>query len=422
MYRASDTKARRGTKYKLTFPTVPSLKTTPTKVFLKQKQGFHDILTIEFPVSSDVWFENLTTGTPVKFSWAQGMQEKNWFGYVSFTTKEVAAQRKQYLRVQCIGSSFLLKQRVTRVFPNSTVTEAVTTICNEFGIKANIQPSKRRFEQLIIPGLSYWEWIQEQARKLGYAAYMDELTLLFKPFDSIVDMKAQNVPVLSMHTKGAKFAEQWLDRTLDYIEVTHGHYLEGVASPKSLKHVGGVNPDTGQVLSATQSPDTVGTNLREAGYSPFFDEYRSDIVVETTVAAEEAVSGAAGLARFTTPAIVKCQGDPRIHPFGVILVERTGKLTDGFWIVQDALHIFGRTGEYQMELTALTDGTKDNLATPIRPRTPSRIGVIDVKTLMQDQLLSGTGLNVALLGKDRLPSLANSLPSFFTLCWINLGA
>lgn len=417
MYRGSDSKHRRGTKYTVSFPTFPTLKALPTKLYLVQKQGHHDLLTMEFPIVSDLWFENLKTGAPVQFVWKQGAQEKFWYGYVSFTTKEVLAQRKQVMKVQCIGASFLLKQKSVQVFTDTTITDCVKKITDNFGIKLVTVPSTRKFEQLTISGHSYWEWIQEQAKRLGYAAYMDGMALHFKPLDKVIDTKANNVPILSMHSSMAKFASQDLDRTLDYIEVTQGHYIESVDSLRTNKYVSGINPFTGEVISTNMSPESVGDNLRSNNYSSLFNEYRSDIVIDNEAAAKEASEGVAHLGRFSTPARVKCQGDPRIQPYAPVLVEKTGPLTDGYWVVKDVTHIFGRTGEYQIEMNVVTDGVESNLNYTSRPGTPSRIGVIDVDDMIESGVKSNVSNNATLVFPDQITDFSDTSISVTGYHW-----
>jgi hypothetical protein len=98
----------------------------------------------------------------------------------------------------------------------------------------------------------------------------------------------------------------------------------------------------------------------------------------STKSAALIAEGAAQMARFNLPATVKCQGDPRIRPFGTVFIAGTGDLTDGFWIVREAHHMFHKIGDYQLELKIATDGMGDTATTPFRNRTDVNVGTIDL--------------------------------------------
>jgi hypothetical protein len=388
MLNRSTVKNRRSTSYKVKFPSIPSLTTPPTKAYLKQAQGAHDVLSLEFPTVSARWFNTLNTGVPVLFTWKQGGLSKYWYGYVSHVSKEVSPQRQNYLKVVCVASSYVLKERATRVFTNTTVTDAIKTIAKEFNFKSVITDHGRVFEQLTMAGHSYWEWIQEAAKKIGYVAYVDELTLHFRPIDKIIDAGIKACPILSMHHATSRFNNHVFDSTLDYIHILKGEHIESASALKSNKKVAGINPFTGQTFSSKVNPLDVGTNLRSTQSDPLFDEYRYDNVVDSDTAADYSAQASAELGRFNLPADIKGQGDPRLRPYSSFYVDRSGEQTDGFWLVKSITHIFGRTGEYQMEMKALTDGTKSTPPESYRPLTASLVGVIDPQDLINNGRLS----------------------------------
>jgi hypothetical protein len=78
------------------------------------------------------------------------------------------------------------------------------------------------------------------------------------------------------------------------------------------------------------------------------------------------------------PAMVKCQGDPRIRPYAPVLIENTGPLTDGFWIPNQVKHMFARLGDYQIEMNVTTDGTGVNASTVTRQDPSDVVGVVNL--------------------------------------------
>ena len=373
------TKYRKGTSTNVVFPTVPSLTVQPRSIDLIQNQYSHDILTLEFPSESTLWFETLKTGVPVQFTWKQDTLEKNWIGYVSSVSKQNAPQRTNIMQVMCVGGTFPLKQRVTRVFQNSTVPDAVSQIAFEFGFKVITDVHDVVFPQLAITGNSYWEWIQEQARRIGYGVIIDGMTLVFRPIDKLIDMTFSNAPVLSMGNAAAPFNTQFLDRTLDQFNIIYGDNVENSNNFRTVKNVGGVDPTTGTELFSSSDPAIIGDQLRSDVSQSLFNEYRTDKVINTLAEAANAAHAAAQASRFGIPANIKGQGDPRLRPFGSVFVAGTGNLTDGFWVINGVHHMFHQIGDYQVEMAVSTDGVGDAvLQTPFRTRTDTGQGTINL--------------------------------------------
>lgn len=373
------TKYRRGTGTNVNFPTLPSLTAQPRRIDLIQKQYSHDIVILEYPAESPLWMEAINTGVPVEFSWRQDTLDKNWIGYVSSITKTSSPQKMNSMRVLCVGGTFSLKERATRVFQNTSITQAIKTIVEENGFSFYGEMHDWVFPQLINPGLSYWEWIQEQAKIIGYGIIVDGMNFIFRPVDKLIDMGFSNAAILSLGNSTAPFNTQYQDRTLDSFTVTSGDFVEDSKNLRTVKNVGGVDPTSNSILLSTMDPSDVGDNIRTNPSEALFSEFRTDRVINSPIAAKSAAEGAAQLARFSLPATVKAQGDPRIRPFGTVFISGTGSLTDGFWVVKEAHHMFHKIGDYQIELKVATDGLGDTVATQFRTRSDLAVGTINVE-------------------------------------------
>lgn len=365
-------------KFSVEFPTL-SLETTEARTaILHQKQYHHDVLIVKFSETSSKWFSLLDTGVPVKFTWQQDGKVKIWYGYVSHVTKDVASQKRREMQVRCVGSSFPLKERAARVFPNSTITEAVKSIVEEHGFRFFGNDSGRRFPQLAIAGHSYWEWIQEQAQRIGFAVVVDGLDFHFKEQDTFIDEHIGSLPVLDFGEEITGFSAQYADRTLDYLHIMKGDYIESEKPIATTKVVGGVDAITGAKTVAQVSPDALGNSLRKNVNNALFSEYRTDQVASLSADAETAARGAAKMSRFTTPAEMKGQGDPRFRPHAPFLVTGTEDLTDGYWVVTEVRHYLQFGGEYSVEIKAVTDGTGANAVTSFRGSSPKKLSTINV--------------------------------------------
>jgi phage protein D len=414
-------KPRRGTTFQLEFPTMPSLTRIPKRVELYQKQYKQDVMVISMPITGQLWFDMIPTGLPVRFSWQQGSIGTTWYGYVSFISKNVAVQREQTMEVHCIGASFPLKERANRVFTNSSIPEAAEVIAKEHGFSFVGSPHPRKFSQLIMAGHSYWEWLVEQATRIGYAILVDGTTLHFRELDQMIDQSVSSVPLLAFGESRSLYRGQYYDRTLDEFRVLKGEHIEGSEHLRAEKYVAGVDHSTGSAVVSSSNPQTVGTALKETTNDVLFSEYRTDQVIENDTAAQDMSKGAAQMARLNMPAKVKCQGDARIRPYSTVQISGTGTLTDGYWVVKEAHHIFQKFGDYNIDMTVVTDGTGANQATNFRERQASNVSTVNIADRMinpenekarksQTQL---TQLSPAIMphkhGFKRSPALWNSL-------------
>lgn len=377
-------KYRKGTAVNVRFPTLNNLTVQPRRIDIHQKQYTHDILTLEYPAESTQWFESLHTGVPVQFSWNQDTLSKNWIGYVSHVSRQNSAQRTNPMQIVCVGATFVLKERVTRVFNQSTITSAVKKIVEEYGFSYHGIPNKEVFSQLTIPGISYWEWIVEQAKRIGYGILIDGMDFYFSPIDRLIDQGFSASAILSLGDATIPFNMQAFDRTLDSFRVISGDNIEDTVNSRAIKTVGGVDPVTNTIYTATLSPADSGTGTRDSISDVLFSEYRTDRVVSSKDSASAAVVGAAEMARFNLPAVVKGQGDPRIRPFGSVFISGTGNFTDGFWMVREAQHMFHAIGDYMVNLKIVTDGLGDTVQTPFRQRNTIGVGTINPEDIYND--------------------------------------
>jgi phage protein D len=353
-------KHRKGTAFRVQFPTLPSLKVQPSSVLLMQKQKHHDVLILEYTSTSKKVYRLLKTGVPIKFSWRQGSRKMEWLGYVNSSSTKSSVQKFAPMKIVCVGSSFVLKQRKTKTYVNKTITEVAAKIAKENNLRFLGEPDKRRFSQLTISGHSQWEWLHEQANRIGYAMYVQGTDLIFRRIDSILNEQSTNIPLFQMWSSYTPRTFTNLDRTLDSLEVISGENNEDGSPSRAVKQTGGVDPINGKSFTYKKSPSKSGKSIRAKVDDTLFDEFNSDQVVNTKNDSKYASSGAAELARFSTTAKAYGQGDPRIKPYQLIQVDNSGDATDGQWIVKEAIHKFGFNGTYNVEMKIATDGSGKN--------------------------------------------------------------
>jgi phage protein D len=410
-------KYRRSTTYKVEFPTAPSLTIQPMQVELIQEHGSHDILILEYNRSSSLWFEVLKTGTPIIFSWNQDGKRSRWAGYVTVVTKQSASQTQRMMRIICVGTSFVLKARSNRVFKNNTISEAVEKIAKEFNFKFVGAATNRRFDSLSLAGQSYWEWMQEQAARIGHVVLVQNGVLYFKPADKLIDVFMSNSAILSGEPPGPVSDRNLFDRTLDSFTILNSDYLEHPLLPhRSTRVTAGINPLTGALLSSEASPSNQTRPFRQLESNSLFRDF-SDEVVHSTVAARQAATEEARARKFSLIAEIIGQGDPAIHPYSTVLVEGTGVETDGYWVTASVTHQLKITGEYQIEGRVMSDGLGRTLSTPFRRADGSAYGQVNLEAAVINSLDIRTVKSSGLKLINRVPVVLESQQGF-----VNLGS
>lgn len=393
-------KYRKSTVYAIKFPTLPSLKVKPNSIDIIQKMGSHDVLTIEYLTSSEKVFKLLKTGVPVLVTWKQGVQTRNLHAYVSHVEKTSASQRRVLFKVRCIGASFPLKQRANKVFKNKTITEAASWIARKHGLKFIGEPHPRRFAQLTLSGHSYWEWLQEQAKRIGYGVMMDGVTLVFRPLDKLLDQSISNAVILSNFNTQLPSGTLFMDKTLDYFEVLNGENIESGQQLRTVKSVSGVNPLTSRPFTSKQNPKVTGKNLRKKVGDALFSEHVSSQVVNDMSSSKHTAVAAATLSRLNLPATARAQGDPRLKPYAPVYIDGTGVETDGYWIVNSVHHHINSRGVYTADLKVSTDGTGPNSTK--RPAPVSSKGLVDIAAALENKTVTTSQSAVKLFSKAEL--------------------
>lgn len=368
-------------QYSVEFPSVPSLQARPSVLELHQVEGQHEVVVLSFPNYRPAWGSLLKTGTPVIVNLSNSSGSLRWVGYVNFTTQTSAAQLDLPTKIYCIGASFRLKERATRVFSDSTIPEAVSIIARENGLNFVGEEHPRRFNQLSISGESYWEWIQAQARRIGYVAMVEGTNLFFRSVDRTIDERMGFVPAYlldaTMENTGLRNLKS---RTLDFFEVTQGDYVDIVGEARTSKVVSTVDLGSREVVSRESTPNNTGAALRSDVSDTWFSGYETGETVGNAAEAERAAADAAQRVRLTVSAKLRGFGEPRVGVFSTILVGGTGPNTDGYWAVSEAHHRVDLSGLYTVSMTVKSDGVGDNAGSTFRRKFDHGLAAVDISS------------------------------------------
>lgn len=371
----------RGTRYSVSFPTLPSLKTAPSKVTLIQKMYAHDILLLEYPALSATYLKVLATEVPVQLTWTQGKRTATWVGYVTAVTQESAAQTSQAMIVRCMGPSWELKNSQQQIWTNKTIPEVGNEIAKKFNFSYITEKSKSsvRFPSITFPGGSYWEWLVEHAKLIGYGISVVGTRIYFLPFKSFLNGNSTDVPILQMWKNDVPNGVSVLDRTLIQFKAEKGEFWEGSEASRSQKVIQGIDPTTGKQFKKTVDPKRSAGALRKNTNDTLFSENLVGTLATNPKIAAARAEGAALLAQFSSPASARAQGDPRFKPFYPVYVEGTGAETDGYWMIADVTHELHIQGEYTATLRLLTDGVGVSAKNSVRQPTASVVGQVNLQ-------------------------------------------
>jgi hypothetical protein len=383
-------KKRSSTVFTVSFPTMPSLTTQPTTIEVYQEQYSHDVINLIYQTTSEIFFNDLKTGTPVTVYIKQEYREYTWFAYVTHTSKNVEGRLDKELLIQCVGATYPLKERTTKVFTETTITNVVEQIARENGFIAVVDSHPVVFPQLTIAGHSYWEWLAEQAKRIGYVLWADGTTIYFRNLDTMINKGASNSPLLFFKNSLSPAYTEYRERTLQEFRALKGENIETNDYLRTEKNLSGIDPLTLSRSASSVSPVSVGKSLRENVSDVLFSEYRTDQVVQSQRIADELTKGAASMARFNLPAKINCLGDPRIHPFAPVRIQGTGSETDGLWIIKTAKHTIRQNGEYYIDGIILTDGTGANYVDSLRPDIQWENGTVNIQEALLDSTVRGS--------------------------------
>lgn len=398
---------RQGSTYKITFPDFPSFNVTPQNITINQEMGMQDVVELTFPRFSSFYMKALKTGAPVSIKWSNDKASTEWFGYVYDVKKNTVQSLNKPVIVRCIGSSLSLKEGGSKIWVSKTASDIVTEISKKFKLKPVVTAHKTIFSQQSLAGHTYWEKIQELAKRIGYVAHVHGTELHFHPLDKMIDKFMTIIPVMSYIDDALAPYANVKDQTLDVFRANIGDYSDMQEYSKKEKNIFGVDPITGKLYTAKSSSNTSGKNLRKDVKEPLFTQTVSTAVSGSKEMAQVIADAQAQFSKFVHSATGAGQGDPRIAPYRTIEVRGTGDDTDGYWVIKKVKHFITFDGRYEVDFSCMTDGRGLNKESVTRP---SSAGSVPMRNL-SEELATGspsTPTSSKLSGPTTLVNQTNS--------------
>jgi len=382
--RNTGTQSRLSSYYNVSYPDFPSIEIQPNEIVLHQEMGKHDILELRYTLLTPFILKALKTGTPVQLTWKNDKVSGNFFGYTTVVSLPIKYQDYQETKIQCVGTSYPLKESSFKVWTNKTASQIAIELDKKAKLKPMVTPHKTIFTQQSLSGKSYWEKLNELAETIGYGIQVSGTELHFHPIDKMINQFMTTIPVLYSDNSFVSPFNNFNAPTLDAFEARIGDYLETSGElNRNTNIVTGVDPVTGKVYSSTTSPNKVGKSIRTTTKDPLFLKNRTNIVVNSSAMAKTLSEAVSHLGRLSIPGKGKAQGDPRIAPWRTVEVQGTQGGGDGFWVIKKAIHSLYISGEYEVEFECRTDGVGGNKPSAFRP---SSAGTVPYRNIQNDMI------------------------------------
>ena len=369
---------RTGSSFTVLYPDFPSFTQSPHHVKIIQGIGMQDVVELTYTRFNSYYERALKTGSPILLNWKNDKVSGVFFGYVVDVVSELKQSSYNPTVIRCMSATFPLKEGGNKIWTNTTATQIVQEIAQKFKLRPVITPSSIIFSQQSLVGHTYWEKIQELARRIGYAAQVYGTDLHFHPLDKMIDFSMTTIPIFSHSDPYTNPWSSVLSQTLDSFKPKLGDFFNKDSYNRTEKVVVSINPQTAKLTSSITRPNKVGKNLRSKTVDPLFTQSLPGVTSGSAEMTEAITKAQAQLSRFSLTAVGSGQGDPRVAPYRTIEISGTGSTTDGFWIINTVTHFITVDGRYHVDFTCMADGINGNKPSNIRPTEAGPVGIRDL--------------------------------------------
>jgi len=311
------------------FPLAQKAPQRISSFILKQGRYVHDIATASFR-DWDVQYTNIKPGDPVKCIIRGVNVSKDFVGYIHDIKPEIKPGSR-FVTVTIIGASYRMKQAKQRVFTDTTATDVVRSIADEYGFDTDIEDHPRVYPQIVQPGISDFQLIARLAQQCGYMFRVDNTTIKFKKVTTDYNLHRPSAAKFEMRN-----ANDPKGSTLYSFNLVLGESIRYSDAYKSAVQVGGVDP-TSNLISIVTNQERAKT-IREQNKTEFFDSYATDTVAPDPEAAYYEAVSADERNRFPYRAHTQLLGTPDVMPGFPVYFDGVDSKYNGYWIVLSTEH------------------------------------------------------------------------------------
>lgn len=378
---------RLGTRLGVSFPDFPGFTETPKYFRLIQEVGKQDVVHIKYPYQSSFYLKALKTGVPFNVTWKNEFGEGKFFGYVYDVTPSSKKGKDREVLVKGIGATLGAKETDNKIWVNKSASQIVQDIAKKLKLKPNVTPSNVIFSQQSMLNHTYWDKIQELARRIGYVAQVYGTELNFHPLDIMIDKSMSTVPIYAFLDAEFPRYGAFYEHTLDDFQPVVGDLTITSMFGKRDKSISSVNPYSAKTTNYKSSPSS-WKKLRTSTKAPLFKESLTTTTATNPAMARAMADAHSKLSRYSIFAEGNGQGNPRVAPYKTIEIRGTGEFTDGYWVVTKVEHFITWAGKYEIDFWCMTDGTGKNKKSASRPENASSAPIRDVDFELKSKVSS----------------------------------
>jgi len=312
------------------------------RLSLELTENMHNLCILEFaglnPQLIDQYIDR-----PVTISVAlRERPTSSFFGYISHleplsvtSAGTVNNSPFQMTRVYCLGASYIMKSRKTRVWANKNIYEIATELADNYKFSVSVPRDDYRIERLVQKSQSDWAFLAYAADLWGYRVLMDGTHIhIWDPYKA-------------------------LNHRISYSALHTVRGLNGNPSPhpgQILKFdgkIGAVSPDGSRSYDTLHLLDKQGQLLsvlnedfaEQSGLgTPVNSQFTNVLNVNAdTYEMGAKIVEAALRKKFPMTAYVEVVGDPGIVPGGIVNIKEYNTQFDGFWYVNSVKHEIAQT-------------------------------------------------------------------------------
>lgn len=314
-----------------------------------------DSASIDFfpPIGSEMWVDDLQTGTPVLLTWRSNNRRGSFEGYVH----SVEASNDQRISLKCVGMGYPLHMVRAKARSDTTSRDVIASVSTDYMLEFSTNPSGTQRWNITQAGGTDWDWLLKVTLREGLSLHFRGACLLAQPLDYIRDRNFR-APFDVVIPKAG------LDRVVSQSQSPVRSFKN-----RSTKIVRGAFAQTQNaygMISSGQVANVVTSGLNNSTRFTM-DPVSSPMEAQMTYSQRDIQE------RWTNRAHLEMDGIPNMYPLDLVRTGKEGiRELDAVWSVLSIRHVLTRNDYLiRVELGQETTAEQDLLQRPIHHVEPT---------------------------------------------------
>lgn len=312
-------------------------------------------------------------GAPVSLSWYTGAAGHDFRGYVTYVEPEfvnslgiVNDSPLQTAWIHCLGASFDMHGKRTRVWESPSLRKVVEALALEYQFSFSIPVDDFTFPRLIQSGESDWAFLVRVCDSLGYEVTMHGTHI--HVFDRYKSIGRQ----ISYHKLSVPAADANFQVEPGQILSMTGTF--GRVTPAANSNTESITSLDNRGVITTTNPVAHDSYQGRPVGSRFHDDLSYNV---TSPEHAQKIIQARSRHKFPYEATISTTGVAGVKPGGIVDVDRFTSRFDGLWYVSSVTHTLA-FDKFFSEITAHKDSTNDD---PFRIPSVTRVQEVPAPVL-----------------------------------------